>query len=381
VTPDPSYAGGALRFTKFFSIGNSCVEQVRVLDVSPYGSVITVRYTIEPIPPMVCGVPPPLGFDVEIGPLAPGEYTVHAIGDYHGSPLPATDTPLTVLAAPAPLHSYQGFWWNAQAGSESGWGLSIAHQGDTLFVTWFTYDLAGRAWWLALTARKIAPDAYAGDLYETTGPPFDSRPFPPLGAPGGATATPVGTATLAFTDSGNGTFAYSVGGVAQAKSITRQVFGAVVHDCPFEPAFDASRVVNFTDTWWAAPAGSEAGWGLAISDQARADGKPVLFATWFTYDHDRRPLWLATTAEVDYTTGTFKGALLRLRGPAFSAMPFAPLGSPGGASASAAGTAEFTLAYDGTILFGATIGGVTQHKTITRQVFGAPRPMCRYATR
>jgi hypothetical protein len=158
VTPNPSYAGGSLRFTKFLQSGNACVDEARVLEVSTSGNAITVRYAVEPIPPMVCGVPPPLGLSIDIGPLAPGEYAVHAVGDYHGMPLPPSDTPFTVLAAPTPLQSWQGLWWNAPAGSESGWGLSIAHQGDTLFATWFTYDTAGRPWWLALTANRITGD-------------------------------------------------------------------------------------------------------------------------------------------------------------------------------------------------------------------------------
>jgi hypothetical protein len=42
---------------------------------------------------------------------------------------------------PAPAN-YQGIWWNA---SESGWGINLAHQGDTVFASWFTYDTAGKA--------------------------------------------------------------------------------------------------------------------------------------------------------------------------------------------------------------------------------------------
>ncbi len=38
----------------------------------------------------------------------------------------------------AAVTNYQGLWWNAPAGSESGWGINFAHQGDTLFATWFT---------------------------------------------------------------------------------------------------------------------------------------------------------------------------------------------------------------------------------------------------
>ncbi|HEX4782635.1 MAG TPA: hypothetical protein VH301_17895, partial [Usitatibacter sp.] len=33
----------------------------------------------------------------------------------------------------------QGLWWRSPAGSESGWGVNITHQSNTLFATWFTY--------------------------------------------------------------------------------------------------------------------------------------------------------------------------------------------------------------------------------------------------
>jgi len=44
-----------------------------------------VRYAVESIPPMICGVSPPLGLDIDIGPREPGLYTVHAVGTYHGT--------------------------------------------------------------------------------------------------------------------------------------------------------------------------------------------------------------------------------------------------------------------------------------------------------
>ena len=35
--------------------------------------------------------------------------------------------------------NYQDLWWVAN-GAESGWGVNLAHQGDNLFASWFTYD-------------------------------------------------------------------------------------------------------------------------------------------------------------------------------------------------------------------------------------------------
>lgn len=120
--------------------------------------------------------------------------------------------------------NYQDLWWASPAGSESGWGVNLTHQGDTIFATWFTYDFDGTPMWLVTTAVKTAPATYSGALYRLTGPPFNSVPFPPLGSPGGAAGTSVGSATFAFSDSNTGTFAYIVNGVMQTKNITRELF-------------------------------------------------------------------------------------------------------------------------------------------------------------
>src|SRR6266567_5634406 len=72
--------------------------------------------------------------------------------------------------------NYDGLWWASPAGSESGWGVNFAHQGDIIFASWFTYDLAGKGLWLVMTAPKIAPGVYSGALYTTTGPAFHGVP-------------------------------------------------------------------------------------------------------------------------------------------------------------------------------------------------------------
>ena len=118
-------------------------------------------------------------------------------------------------------NNYEGLWWNAPAGSESGWGINFAHQGDTIFASWFTYDQTGKAWWLVMTASKTAPNTYSGTLFQVTGPPYDEVPFPPQGSPGGITGSSVGTGTLTFTDNTNGAFTYMVNGISQTKAITR----------------------------------------------------------------------------------------------------------------------------------------------------------------
>ena len=130
------------------------------------------------------------------------------------------------------------------------------------------------------------------------------------------TRTTVGAGTLTFTGPNSGTFAYAVRGVAQTKSITRQVFGPVP-TCTFkaQPAF--SLATNYQDLWWVAN-GAESGWGLTMTHQG-----DVIFTIWFTYDVDGSPLMLSATAAKS-GPGMYGGTLYRTSGPAFSAVPFNP---------------------------------------------------------
>jgi murein DD-endopeptidase MepM/ murein hydrolase activator NlpD len=117
--------------------------------------------------------------------------------------------------------NYQDLWWNS---SESGWGINLTHQGDTVFATWFTYGAGGRGMWLvAPDARRQATGEFRGRLYRTNGVAFDRI----AGAPA-TTGTPldVGELSLSFTDGEHGRLDYVVDGVAQTKAIERQVFAA-----------------------------------------------------------------------------------------------------------------------------------------------------------
>jgi hypothetical protein len=261
----------------------------------------------------------------------------------------------------------QGLWWNLPANSESGWGINFAHQGNEIFATWFTYDLTGKGWWLSMTANKTGtnPDIYTGQLFETRGPAFSAVPFPPLGSPGGATGTGVGTATLSFSDVNRASFNYVVNGVQQTKSLTRQAFGPLP-TCVYgaQPGFAAAT--NYQDLWWASPAGSESGWGVNLTHQG-----DTIFATWFTYDHDHTPMWLVASA-AKTAPGTYMGTLYRLTGPPFSAVPFPPIGSPGGATGTPVGTATFTFSDGNNGTFAYTVNAEAQTKNITRELFHAP---------
>ena len=129
-------------------------------------------------------------------------------------------------------------------------------------------------------------------------------------------------------------------------------------------ALGISPTLNFQGMWYAAPAESEAGWGIDFAHQG-----DVIFATWFTHDANGKAWYLSMTAS---QTGpnAFAGTVTRTTGPALDA-PFDPnevqrieVGS---------GTLSFSDANNGT--FSYTVNGTSQTKPITREVFG-PVPTC-----
>jgi serine protease len=274
------------------------------------------------------------------------------------------------LTAVVNRRNYGGLWWNAPGGSEAGWGINFAHQGGTIFASWFTYDLTGKAWWLVMSANQTAPNSYSGTLFQATGPAFDAMPFPPIGSPGGATGSAVGTGTLTFSGANDGTFAYTVKGISQTKAITRQTFGPVPL-CTFGAQVNLALTNNYQDLWWAAPAGSEAGWGINLTHEG-----DTIFVTWFTYDVDHTPMWMVATLTKSGLS-SYTGDLMRLTaGPPFNAVPFPPLGSPGGATGSTVGSAQLAF-YDGNSgIFTYTVNDETQSRDITREVFTPPGTVC-----
>lgn len=260
------------------------------------------------------------------------------------------------------LANFQGLWWASPAGSESGWGINFAHQGNVIFATWFTYDSTGKAWWLSMAAAKTAPGVFKGTFYQTRGPPFSAVPFDPARV----TVAAVGTGTLTFSDANDVQFAYTVNGVSQVKVLTREVFAAPMPLCESGGAPDFAAATNYQDLWWAAPPGTESGWGINLTQQG-----DVIFATWFTYDLDGTPLWLSVTAPRSGGSA-FSGTLYRTTGPAFNAVPF----KPAAVVATPVGTATFTFSDGAHAQFAYTANGVAQAKAITREIFVTPGTLC-----
>lgn len=256
---------------------------------------------------------------------------------------------------PATWPSYQALWYASPAESEPGWGINVAHQGDTLFATWFTYDAQGPMWLVMSEGVKVSRHSYRGTLYRTTGPAFNASPFNPAAV----NVTAVGEATFTFTEDGDAHLDYTVNGITGAERLTRQLFGTP-SQCW---RGDAPSATNFQDLWWN-PA--ESGWGVNITHQGDR-----LFATWFTYAANGKGRWLVMSS-LERVPGTqrYTGPIYETTGSPFNAYNPAALG----VSEVGIATFEFTGASEGTFEY--AVGGVQQTKAITRQVFG-PTTTCR----
>ncbi len=130
---------------------------------------------------------------------------------------------LCAFVLPARATNYQDLWWNP---SESGWGIQIVQQSDTLFLTWFIYDTAGNPTWVVSDGvTRIASgssDVYRGRVISATGTYFGN----PIWSP----ATPNlrgNDVTLTFTDARTATLTYTIDNVTVTKSITRQLLAAI----------------------------------------------------------------------------------------------------------------------------------------------------------
>lgn len=121
--------------------------------------------------------------------------------------------------------NYQDLWWTP---SESGWGVSLAHQSDTVFAAWYTYRADGKGQWLVGPSVARQPTGeYTGRVYRTTGVPFASINM----ASATGNVTDVGDMTLKFSDGENGEMRYTVDGTTQRKAITRQAWAPMRSAC------------------------------------------------------------------------------------------------------------------------------------------------------
>jgi hypothetical protein len=109
-------------------------------------------------------------------------------------------------------------WWNRD---ESGWGITLAQHGNNTFGVLYTYDANRQPLWVVMPGvTHQSATLFTGALYTTTGPEFGAASFDPSRV----RSTAVGSAQFYLSETG-GSFAYTINGATNAKSISRQPFG------------------------------------------------------------------------------------------------------------------------------------------------------------
>ncbi|HEX4935046.1 MAG TPA: hypothetical protein VFV33_17800, partial [Gemmatimonadaceae bacterium] len=133
-------------------------------------------------------------------------------------------------------------------------------------------------------------------------------------------------------------------------------------------SYDASATTNLQGLWWRAPAESQSGWGVNVVHQG-----DLVFATWFTYDAQRRPLWMVMSEGFRVGPNEYAGVMYEVTGPPFDSAAWdtarvqtRPVGT---------GVFSFVDAGNGTFRFIETAGRTVTHP-ITRQLFASPVPTC-----
>ena len=118
---------------------------------------------------------------------------------------------IPAFATPQPINATD-LWIDPD---ESGWGVSVFHQGDTLFASLFVYGPDGQPKWYTASALAPGPFTFSGPLTEAAGPSF-AGPF----NPGAVTRRTVGTMSFALREA-DATVSYSVDGVQVSKRVVR----------------------------------------------------------------------------------------------------------------------------------------------------------------
>ncbi len=137
---------------------------------------------------------------------------------------------LLAFALPAAATTYSTDYtdlWYAGEG-ESGWGVNLIQQNDTIFATLFVYGAGGASgnpaqWFVAPDVEPASTGnqiVFTGQLYQTTGPSYTATTFNPALV----TKAVVGTITFTFTSDTTGVLQYTVNGIAVTKNIVRQTW-------------------------------------------------------------------------------------------------------------------------------------------------------------
>jgi len=128
----------------------------------------------------------------------------------------------TWSAATTATTDVSDLWWNP---NESGWGVNMIQQYDTIFLTIFVYDASGQPTWYVGSSVAYTGNAsdgsnvFSGTLYQTNGPWFGGA----FNANNVGTRQ-VGTVTFTHKTVSTGTLSYTADGVVVTKDVQRQTW-------------------------------------------------------------------------------------------------------------------------------------------------------------
>ena len=132
----------------------------------------------------------------------------------------------TALALPASASTYSTHYTDLwYLPTESGWGVNVIQQYDTIFTTLFVYgpDNSPR-WYVGPAVRAQGTSGqFTGALYSTVGTSL-SAPWNPANY----AFTQVGSVTFTFNTPTTGTLTYTVNGSSVTKQIVRQTWAGNV---------------------------------------------------------------------------------------------------------------------------------------------------------
>ena len=144
-------------------------------------------------------------------------------------------------ASPAWGYDFTDIWWDP---NESGWGMTIAQHGNSLFAVWYTYDTNGLPLFVVMPGGNFnGPNSFTGTLYTTTGPFYGNATFDPAQV----VAANAGTGTISYDaltgmDTAKaflprrGHYNATVRGHAVTKNLAQQPFGNPQPSNPTPPA-------------------------------------------------------------------------------------------------------------------------------------------------
>ena len=96
----------------------------------------------------------------------------------------------------------------------------------------------------------------------------------------------------------------------------------------------------------------------------------IAFATLFDYDSTGHATWWVMSDGQQTGAGTFTGQLYSTTGPVFNASPWSAIGVTNVGTM----TLHFTSGTAGTLTY--SVNGITVQKSIQRQTFSSPLPLC-----